>query len=214
MPERISIVIADDHPMFRDGVRRTLEDVADFHVTGETADGIEALRLVAQKEPDLLLLDIALPDVSGVEVLRRLREAGSATRTLLLTAAVSRPQLLQCLELGARGVVMKEAAGELLAKAIRTVAKGEFWIGREAVSDWEGYQKRHRVLPRQTLTAREHEIIAKVLQGYTNRETGQELKISEETVKSHLSSIFRKLGVSNRMELALYVSSGKLDQPF
>lgn len=212
MPDPISIAVADDHPLFREGVRRSLEAIPDFRILGEAADGLAALHFVQQHRPDVLLLDLALPDVSGLEVLRRLADAQSPTRCLLLTAGVSRQQLLHSLELGARGVVMKEAAGELLFKAIRAVARGEFWIGREAMADWVEYQRRHRALPRQTLTIRERDIIAKVLTGCTNREVAQELGISEETVKTHLSSIFRKIGVSNRLELALYVSGGKLDQ--
>jgi two-component system nitrate/nitrite response regulator NarL len=164
-----------------------------------------------ETKPDVMLLDYALPGYSGVEVLRRMHDAGSPTRVLFLTAGMDRAEVLQALELGARGVVLKDAAAELLGKAIACILAGEYWIGREVVADWFEYSHRQRA-PRLTLTQREHDITDQVLTGKTNREIGAALGISEETVKRHIRNIYDKLGVSNRMELALYISSGKLEQ--
>jgi len=208
----VRIVLADDHPLFRDGVRRALEAGGEFAIVAEASDGASAVQQATGHGPDLLLLDIALPGFSGIEVLRRLKELGAPVRTLLLTAAIDRQQTLEALELGARGVVMKEAAADVLVKAIRAVLRGEYWIGRETLAHWTDYARRHQA-PRQMLTAREREVSRYALDGLSNREIAEQLSLGEETVKTHVSNIYRKLGVSNRMELALYVATGKLTHP-
>jgi two-component system nitrate/nitrite response regulator NarL len=206
------IIVADDHPLFRQGVRSALEGLPEFQVAGEASDGAEALRLVADRRPEVLLLDLALPDISGLEVLRRLRDARADVLTLVVTAAIDRSQTLEALQLGARGVVMKEAAADVLVKAIRAVLAGEYWVGHKTMADWTAYAQQHGT-PKLTLTAREQEVIRHVLEGHSNRDIARRLSLSEETIKTHVSNIYRKLGISNRMELALYVSSGKLKQP-
>jgi DNA-binding NarL/FixJ family response regulator len=210
MPDApITVVLADDHPIFRDGVRGILGLASDFELVGEAGDGVDAVKLTLARRPDLLLLDLALPDMSGNEVLRRLREEGCRTATLLVTGAIDREQTLEALHLGARGVVMKSSASEVLLKAMRAVARGEYWVGHRTMADWTEYAREHGQ-PRQLLTAREQEVLRHVLDGLSNRDIGRTLGVSEETVKSHVSNIYRKLGVSNRMELALYVATGKL----
>lgn len=211
MSHKTTVAIADDHPIFREGVRRLLLQNATLDFVGEAGDGEAAVRLADEKKPDVMLLDFTLPGYSGLEVLRRMHEAGSRTKVLFLTAGMDRAEVLQALELGARGVVMKDAAAELLGKAITCILAGEYWIGREVVADWFEYSHRQRP-PRLTLTERERDITDQILTGKTNREIGAELGISEETVKRHIRNIYDKLGVSNRMELALYISSGKLEK--
>ncbi len=202
------VLIVDDHPIFRDGVRRSLFDADDFMVIGEARDGESAVALTARLQPGLILLDLNLPDISGLEVLRRLKDANTDARVLILTANIDRTQTNEALRLGARGVVLKDSGAEVLLKCMRAIMAGEYWVGRELLADFVDYLKRQT--PGSTVTARERQIVESILAGMSNREIGDKLGISEETVKRHIRNIYDKLGVSNRMELALYVSAGKL----
>lgn len=214
--KQIRIVIADDHPIVRDGLRRLLETEKDFAVVGQAADGREAIRLVQQLRPDILLLDLAMPRLPGLEVLRELSSTSLQVRTILLTAAVEKEQIVEALQIGARGVVSKEAATELLFKAIRTVVGGQYWVGREEVSDLvaalrgllpTGADERQKSFG---LTRRELEIVAAIVEGCTNRDIALKFTLSEDTVKHHLTHIFDKLGVSNRLELAMFAVNHRL----
>jgi len=136
LPTRI--VIADDHPIFRDGLRRLLETEPDLKVIGEACDGAEAVKLARQLKPDILLLDLAMPRHPGLEALREMStpSGSNAVRVILLTAAAEKNQIVEALQLGARGVVLKDSATQLLLKAIHTVMAGEYWVGRESVTTW------------------------------------------------------------------------------
>src|ERR1700719_3615489 len=132
----IRIVIADDHPIFRDGLRRLLESEGDMKVVGEACDGREAVKLATEIKPDILLLDLAMPRHTGLEALRDLSTSGGAAgmvRIILLTAAVEKKQMVEALQLGARGVVLKDSATQLLLKSIHAVMAGEDWVGRDSV---------------------------------------------------------------------------------
>jgi DNA-binding NarL/FixJ family response regulator len=207
------IVIADDHPIFRDGLRRLLEAEPDLKVVGEACDGAEAVKFARQLKPDILLLDLAMPRHPGLEALREMSsgQTSNSVRVILLTAAAEKNQIVEALQLGARGVVLKDSATQLLLKSIHTVMAGEYWVGRESVSNLvqflrtlmqsSGEEARQKKFG---LTPRELEIVSTVVAGYSNKEIAEYFKISEDTVKHHLSNIFDKLGVSTRLELALF----------
>ena len=213
MNNTIQVVIADDHPILRDGLRKLLEAEDDFSVVGEALDGHEALELTRRIEPNILLLDLAMPGLTGLEVLRVLSGSSLPTRTILLTASIQRNEIVKALQLGARGLVMKDAASQMLMKAIRIVMAGEYWISRESVSGLVEVLRGHMfptAVPKFGLTARELEIVASVTSGYSNKEIARRFSLSQETVKHHLTKVFSKLGVSNRLELALFAISHHL----
>jgi DNA-binding NarL/FixJ family response regulator len=198
-----TVVISDDHPLFRFAIRTVLMDDHCLEVVGEACDGESAMHEALTKKPDLMLLDQNLPDFSGIEVLRRLREAGTQTKVLFLTAGMDRQQTLEALQLGARGVLKKDATAELLGKAIHCVLAGEYWVRRDLMAEWVDTSHR-KATPAQSLTVREREIVSELLTGKTNREIADALAISDETVKFHVRNVYDKCGVSNRMELAMF----------
>jgi DNA-binding NarL/FixJ family response regulator len=217
VPDRIRVLIADDHPIFRAGLRSILEAECGFVVVGEAGDGDQAVQMARALLPDILLLDLAMPGVSGMDALAELGTAPTPVRTILLTAAIEKPELVKALQLGAAGVVLKSAATDLLFKSIRSVMAGQHWIGREAVSDLvqalraqmgAGPEKPAR--ERFGLTRRELEITSAVVAGLSNREIARKLSLSEDTVKHHLTNIFDKMGASNRLELALFAVHHRL----
>jgi len=209
-PPPVRILLADDHPIFRDGLRRLLEAEPGFRVVGEASNGAEAVAMARKLKPDLLLLDLAMPNHPGLEAVRELGSSDTPTRILLLTAAVEKEQIVEALQLGARGVVLKESATQLLLNSIRAVMAGHYWVGRETISNLVQYLRGLLApppMPKQKkfgLTPRELEIVSAVVAGYTNKDIAAHYKISEDTVKHHLSNIFDKLGVSTRLELALF----------
>ena len=212
----VRIVIADDHTIFRDGLRRLLEAEPDLEVVGAAAAGAAAVPPPRRLPPDILLLDLAMPRVPGMDALRELSTADEALKTkiIVLTAAVERIQIVQALQMGARGVVMKEAATQLLMKAIRTVMGGQYWIGREAVGDIVDFMRTNasgEKLPRNFgLTKREMEILTAIVAGLSNKEIARRFALSEDTVKHHLTNIFDKVGVASRLELALFAINNHL----
>jgi two-component system, NarL family, nitrate/nitrite response regulator NarL len=206
---RLKILVADDHAMVRDGLVRLLSGEPDLEVVGQAGDGAAAVQMTRECEPDVLLLDVNMPKLRGPQVLEKLQGKTHA-KAILLTATIDRPEMLAALEAGVRGLVMKHAPSDVLLKAIRCVAKGEYWVDREILAEWA--QKRGTVAPTpQELTARERQIVREILSGAANRDIAQNFRLSEGTVKRHLSNIYTKLGVANRLELALYAMNHNIE---
>ena len=215
--EPLRILIADDHPIFRMGLRKLLESQEDFQVVGEASDGGETIKLARHLRPELLLLDLSMPKLSGLEVLRELNKLALRMRTMILTVAIEKAQVIEALQLGAYGIVLKHSPQDVLVKSIRTVMAGQYWVGHESVSDLvhallEFMPRKDKAPGEQDfgLTRRERQVIALVVAGYTNKDLAQKCGISEQTVKHHLTNIFDKLGVSNRLELVLFAIDHQL----
>jgi len=208
-PPAVRIVIADDHPLFRDGLRNLLHSSPQFEVVGEAANATTAVTTVKSLKPDILLLDLQMPDASGLEALRLLATEQVPTRAIVLTAAIGRLETLQAVQLGAHGVVLKADASGLLLDCIQAVANGRYWLGSQELPD-QGKALRSALADEAntasnlTLSRREREVVAALADGLTNREMAERLGVTVETIKHHLNSSFDKCGVSNRLELTLF----------
>ena len=217
----IRILIADDHPVFRQGLLSVFRSEPEFTIVGEATDGRRALELTRKLNPDILLLDLVMPHLTGLETLRELAGSATPVRTIVLTASIEKEQIAQALQLGARGILLKDAATEILLAGIRTVMNGQFWVGQNKVTDLVEILRSYMPGPaepkgpKQTfgLTARELEVVSAIVSGFTNREIAGKFSISEQTVKHHLRNIFDKTGVSNRLELALFAINHQLVSP-
>ncbi len=202
----IRVVLADDHPIYREGVARTLADAGGIEVVGQAADGEAAVALVAQLRPDLVLLDISMPKGGGLPALARISQMDGPPRVAMLTASEEDDDLMQALRLGALGYVLKGVgAGELVA-VVRGLAEGQSYVspglaGRLLL----GMRSRGATPanPLEDLTRREEDILRLVAQGLSNREVGQTLELQEKTVKHYMTAILQKLHVRNRVEAAM-----------
>jgi len=212
--QAIRILVADDHAIFRDGLRKLLEGAEDVQIVGEASNGVECTKMLAKLKPDILLLDLRMPEKDGLGVLEEVNFDTTQTRVIVLTAAEDDRDVVRAMRLGARGVVLKQSASDSLLKSIRKVSEGEIWLDNRMTAEVidafkkssESGQRREKPL----LSDREKEIVQLVAQGFRNREIGEKLFISEQTVKNHLHNIFDKLGVSDRLELALYAIHHRL----
>ena len=213
MPEPvIRVVVADAHPLFTLGVRTLLAEEPAIEVVGEANDGEKALQVVGRTRPDVLLLDAGLERVAGLEVLNRLLAMKLPTRPVLMAATMDGADLRTALIRGARGVLLKHMAGELLTKCIRQVMKGEYWIGRDSVAELVDALRRSAKAeePASTLSQRERDIVSAVLKGASNKDIAWQLGLGEQTVKNHLRRIFAKLRVANRVELAVHAMAHQI----
>jgi DNA-binding NarL/FixJ family response regulator len=210
---KIRVVIADDHPIVREGLRKLLKLEDDIDVVGEASDGRELVERFEEMQPDVILLDLRMPNLDGLGTLQTLQHMGSKAKVIILTASEDKNEFVQAMKLGCSGIVLKQTSAELIVKSIRKVHSGEIWLDshttaavmRQFASPLDPSPSgQTKVRERSPLSAREREIVALVAQGYKNKEMAEKMFISEQTVKNHLHNIFDKLGVSDRLELALY----------
>jgi two-component system nitrate/nitrite response regulator NarL len=219
MERIIRIVLADDHPVVRIGVRNMLTKSDGFDVVGDATDGDEAITQTLELQPDVLLLDVAMPRLPGLEAMRAIMSGPSTAKILLLTSTITTQQIIEALQIGARGIVLKDALANHLQTAIRTVHAGDYWIGGKRVvnlvSALHELMQQAAVPARKTygLTPRELEVVGCIVEGCSNRDIAKQFTLSEETVKRHLSNIFDKTGVSTRLELALFAIAHQLVAP-
>ena len=210
MERPIRIVLADDHPVVRIGVANMLTAKDGFQVIGEASDGDEAITLTLELEPDILLLDVQMPRLPGLEAMRAIMSGTPTVKILLPTSTITTQQVIEALHIGARGIVLKDALAGHLQTAIRTVFSGDYWIGGKRVinlvSALHDLMQQAAVPQRKTygLTPRELEVVGSIVEGCSNRDIAKQFGLSEETVKRHLSNVFDKTGVSTRLELALF----------
>jgi DNA-binding NarL/FixJ family response regulator len=201
---RIRVLIADDHPVVRQGLQVLLSVQDDIEVIGEAADGAEALALAAGLDPDVILLDLKLPELDGVAVLRELRARGTRARALVLTSAAEGALVTRAVQAGAAGFLYKDVDPDALVRAVRSVNDGHTLLAPEAVSAIVGSGAAgSAVRGIGALTAREREILGQLAEGRSNREIARNLLVSEKTVKTHVSSVLAKLGVADRTQAAL-----------
>jgi len=219
---KIRIAIADDHPIFRDGLRRLLLLEDDLEVVGQVEDGLQVTALLKECDPDILLLDLNMPGLGGLAALETMQAKASRTRVILLTASDNREDFMQALKLGSGGIVLKQAATDLLISSIRRVHAGELCMDSNTTAAViRGFVAQEATPQPQTppttvqsqrerysLSPREREIVHLVTQGFKNKDIAQKISISEQTVKNHLHNIFDKLQVTDRLELALCVVAG------
>ncbi len=209
----IRLVVADDHPLILDGLEQLVRLAGGFEVVGRCVTGEEALAAVERQRPDLLVLDLCMRRMDGLEVLRELRRRRLATRVVILTAAIGEDQLLEAVRLGVKGVVLKEMAPQLLVRCLRKVHAGEQWVETRA---WQAALE--KVLRRETgareaasrLTRREIELVRMVADGLRNREIAERLSITEGTVKAHLYHVYKKLRLKTRVAVRRYAEEKEL----
>jgi len=215
----VRIVLADDHPVVRIGVRNMLSAHPGFEVVGEASDGDEAITETLELEPDILLLDVQMPRLPGLEAMRAIMNGTPTVKIILLTSTITTQQIIEALQIGARGIVLKDALSDHLQTSIKTVIAGDYWIGGKRVvnlvSALHGLMQQAAVPARKTygLTPRELEVVGCIVEGCSNRDIAKRFTLSEETVKRHLSNIFDKTGVSTRLELALFAIAHQLVTP-
>jgi DNA-binding NarL/FixJ family response regulator len=208
---QIRVLIADDHTLFREGLSLLLAGEPDINVVGQAADGLEALSMAEALQPDIMLLDIRMPGMSGLEVLHRIREKSPKTKVLVLSGFFEEELLVEAFEHGAKGYLQKITTHTDLVKAVRATHSGEVWAQPKVLSQvldslLEKINAPHLAMSEMhgKLTSREKEVVQRVRHGQTNKQIAADLGISEKTVKSHLSNVFSKLNIGRRLQLLLY----------
>jgi DNA-binding NarL/FixJ family response regulator len=201
LPDPIGVLLVDDHLVVRQGLRAFLEVQDDIRVVGEAGDGVDALMLVAELRPDVVLLDLQMPGMSGVDVLRAMRERGDTARVLVVTSFTQPDAVLPAMRAGAAGYVYKDVEPASLAQGIRSVHAGQTLLADDVAAILVAGEVRESAVG---LTDREGDVLRELAQGRSNREIARALVVSEKTVKTHVSNILLKLGVQDRTQAALW----------
>lgn len=207
MSDMIRIVLADDHPIYRDGLARSLSDDAGIEVVGEASDGVEAVEVVLRERPDVVLLDISMPRGGGIAALSRIMQMEAPPRVAMLTASEADDDLMQAIKLGAMGYILKGVGASELVDLVHELHAGRSYVspglaGRLLVA-MRRRDAKAEVNPLDDLSKREEDILKLVAQGKSNREVGEALELQEKTVKHYMTSILQKLQVRNRVEAAM-----------
>ncbi len=203
---KIRVLVVEDFPIIRSGIRNLLSRDTEIEVIGETGSGSEALQLAKELQPDVIILDMELQELSGLEVAKSLKEQGSQSRILVFSAHNDREYVQELLKNNASGYLIKDEAPEFIIEAVHGVARGEQgWVSRQITAKLQDMitAKSH---PGTNLTNREEQVLKQVVEGKTNREIGGLLQISEKTVEKHLETIYQKLGVLSRTEAAVWAA--------
>ena len=206
----ITVMIADDHVLMREGLKQLLQLEDDIDVIAQAGDGEEAIKTALEYEPDVILLDINMPKMNGIDVLRRLKDLGSKSKIIMLTIHEDKEYLLETMKIGANGYVLKDSDADSLIGAIRDVNGGGTYIQPSIASLLvEGISGNDKELNKdllkiESLTKREYEVLTLIAEGLNNKDIADKLYISEKTVKNHVSSIFKKIGVNDRIQAAIF----------
>jgi DNA-binding NarL/FixJ family response regulator len=213
MHDQIRILIADDHPMFREGVVQSLASEKDFAIIGQASNGKNAIEMAKELLPDVLLLDITMPDQDGITITKKISAAFPVIQIIMLTASENEDDLMKALQAGARGYVLKGISAKELVKIVRTIVAGGTYISPDMANMilFELSQP-SQPDPLSELSDREKEILKLVAKGYTNREIGTQIHLSEKTIKHYMSNILQKLHVRSRVEAALLVQKRELER--
>jgi two-component system, NarL family, nitrate/nitrite response regulator NarL len=198
MPERTTVLVADDHPIYREGIARAIREWPELELVGEAADGREAVETIGASEPDVALLDLQLPELSGIEVAEAIKTRGLATRVVILSAFSESEVVYKAIAAGARGYLRKDASRDEVCEAVVAVARGDGVVPAAMQGDLLSEIQRQQRRDRPLLSAREQEILAMTAQGLGAREIAERLYLSPTTVKTHLQSVYKKLEVSDR----------------
>lgn len=198
----IRVAVVDDHTIVRNGLVALLGAHADLEIVGAVGDGEAAVALCVEQRPDVVLMDLSMPGVGGIEATRRIAAEAPSVQVVVLTSFMDRERIVEALSAGAIGYLLKDAEPEELIRGIHTAARGESPLDPRAARTMLGAQ--HAPDPLDVLTDREREVLVLVAEGLPNKQIGRRLEISEKTVKAHLTSIFRGIGVTDRMQAGLW----------
>ena len=207
----IRVVIADDHAVVRHGLRQLLSTFAGVELVGDAADGEAAVALCAERRPDVVLMDLEMPEVDGVEATRRIKSENPMVAVVVLTSFSDRERIMRALDAGAAGYLLKDVEPEELRKAIEAAARGDAPLDPRAARTL--LSARQAAAPAENLSDREREVLLMVADGLANKQIARQLSISEKTVKAHLTSVFRRIGVTDRTQAALWAERNRLRRP-